>query len=277
MPNKFLDRNWWKDLAVAIIATTVSIILTFGTASLVNRREQKKERKLTALMVISSIESFARNLDDQAEFWKRKDSIATWLLALPLDEVAEFGDEPIRDAIAEVFVVPVLRHDQTAETIFSSNINTWKNMRNFQFVDNVGECFSNMSWIENRLNEDAVAFDDRAAQINNNPSDYPGSCVSEKILRDEQVRTQLRLPESVKEWLMYCSEFMRYLNRKNMRLIGISEEDVLAFTNARTVVDEEDGDEPDYIRQNSPSLDRDSVAVKLDYAQRLDSLKNQNR
>ena len=38
---------------------------------------------------------------------------------------------------------------------------------------------------------------------------------------------------------------MRYLNRKNMRLIGISEEDVLAFTNARAVVDEEDGDEPE--------------------------------
>ena len=67
------------------------------------------------------------------------------------------------------------------------------------------------------------------------------------------------------------------MNRKNMRLIGISEEDVLAFTNARAVVDEEDGDEPDYIRQNNPSLDRDSVAVKQDYAQRLDSLKNQNR
>ena len=46
---------------------------------------------------------------------------------------------------------------------------------------------------------------------------------------------------------------------------------------ARAAVDEEDGDEPDYIRQNNPSLDRDSVAVKLDYAQRLDSLKNQNR
>ena len=46
---------------------------------------------------------------------------------------------------------------------------------------------------------------------------------------------------------------------------------------ARAAVDEEDGDEPDYIGQNNPSLDRDSVAVKLDYAQRLDSLKNQNR
>ncbi len=25
MPNKFFDRNWWKDFVVAILATTVSI------------------------------------------------------------------------------------------------------------------------------------------------------------------------------------------------------------------------------------------------------------
>lgn len=50
MDFKNLDKHWWNELAIAIIATTVSIILTFGTASLFDRREQKKERKLTALM-----------------------------------------------------------------------------------------------------------------------------------------------------------------------------------------------------------------------------------
>ena len=49
MPNKFFDRNWWKDFVVAILATTVSIVLTFGTSKLIERNNQKKERKLTAL------------------------------------------------------------------------------------------------------------------------------------------------------------------------------------------------------------------------------------
>ena len=53
MPNKFFDRNWWKDFVVAILATTVSIVLTFGTSKWVERNNQKKERKLTALMVMS--------------------------------------------------------------------------------------------------------------------------------------------------------------------------------------------------------------------------------
>lgn len=51
MSNRFFDRNWWKDFVVAILATTVSIVLTFGTSKLVERINQKKERMLTALMV----------------------------------------------------------------------------------------------------------------------------------------------------------------------------------------------------------------------------------
>ena len=75
MPNKFFDRNWWKDFVVAILATTVSIVLTFGTSKLVERSNQKKERRLTALMVMSSIESFARNIDETVEIWDRLDSL----------------------------------------------------------------------------------------------------------------------------------------------------------------------------------------------------------
>ena len=156
MPNKFFDRNWWKDFVVAILATTVSIVLTFGTSKLVERNNQKKERKLTALMVMSSIESFARTLDESAKDWDRLDSIAVWLLRLPIDEVARLGDGPFEEAVQEVFQAPIIRHDNTAETIFSSNIDTWKNLGSFRFVDNVGACFSYMNWIEEEINKDTL-------------------------------------------------------------------------------------------------------------------------
>lgn len=66
-----------------------------------------------------------------------------------------------------MFQAPIIRHDQTAETIFSSNIDTWKNMGNFQFVDNVGVCFSQMNWIEGKINEEAVEYSDTQARIFN--------------------------------------------------------------------------------------------------------------
>lgn len=272
MPNKFFDRSWWKDFVVAILATTVSIVLTFGTSKLVERNNQKKERKLTALMVMSSIESFARSLDESAADWDRMDSIAVWLLRLPIDVVAELGDDPFEAAIQEVFQAPIIRHDNTAETIFSSNINTWKNLRNFQFVDNVGACFSHMNWIEETINKEAVEYAAHQTRIFNNFSDYPGKTFTEKLLRDEQVRHQLQMPNSNKAWLAYCSDNLRRMNRKNMKLIGITEEDVLAFTDARADVAVEEDPEPDYSVFMKPHPDKESIDANLDYARQLESL-----
>ena len=276
MPSNFFDRNWWKDFVVAILATTVSIVLTFGTSKLIERNNQKKERKLTALMVMSSIESFARSLDESAAEWDRMDSIAVWLLRLPIDVVAELGDDPFEAAVQEVFQAPIIRHDNTAETIFSGNINTWKNMGNFQFVDNVGACFSQMNWIEETINKSAVEYAEHQTRIFNNYSDYPGKTFTEKMLRDEQVRRQLQMPNSNKVWLAYCSANLRRMNRKNMKLIGITEEEVLAFTDARTDVAGEEDPEPDYSVFMKPHPDKESIDANLDYARRLDSLLNQN-
>lgn len=259
---------------VAILATTVSIVLTFGTGKLVEWNNQKKERKLTALMVMSSIELFARTLDESATGWDRMDSIAIWLLRLPIDEVARLGDDPFGAAVQEVFQAPIIRHDNTAETIFSSNIDTWKNLGNYRFVDNVGACFSYMNWIEEEINKEALEYAGHQERIFNHYSDYPGSCFTEKLLRDEQVRRQLQMPNSNKAWLAYCSDNLRRMNRKNMKLIGISEKEVLAFTDARADVDIEEDPEPDYSVFVQPHPDKESIDANLDYARKLDSLLN---
>ena len=274
MPNKFFDRNWWKDFVVAILATTVSIVLTFGTGKLVERNNQKKERRLTALMVMSSIESFARTLDESAKDWDRMDSVAVWLLRLPIDEVARLGDDPFEGAVQEVFQAPIIRHDNTAETIFSSNIDTWKNLGSFRFVDNVGACFSYMNWIEEEINKDALEYAGHQERIFNHSSAYTGSCFTAKLLRCEQLRRQLQMPNSHKAWLAYCSDNLRRMNRKNMKLIGIPEEEVLAFTDARAEVAVEEEPEPDYSVFMKPHPDKESIDSNLDYARRLDSLLN---
>jgi len=144
--------TWVKDLLVAFAATTLSIILTFGTTGVINRIKQKQERRLTALMVMSSIESFARQLEEEEQHMALMDSVATWLLGIPIEDVIKLGDEPFEKAFSAAFVTNTLDHDKTAETIFSSNIDTWKNLGNFQFIDNVGDCFSSINWMEEYFN-----------------------------------------------------------------------------------------------------------------------------
>ncbi|MBR6441685.1 MAG: hypothetical protein IKS44_06545, partial [Bacteroidales bacterium] len=55
--------NFWKQIGMLVLGTTVSLVLTFGTAQLIEKGQRAKDRRLTALMVMSNIETFAQQLD----------------------------------------------------------------------------------------------------------------------------------------------------------------------------------------------------------------------
>ena len=60
-----------KEMAMTIIATTISIILTFGSSSIIEKRQKEKNRRQTVMMVIHDIEEnasiFREMLDDEKE------------------------------------------------------------------------------------------------------------------------------------------------------------------------------------------------------------------
>ena len=265
-------NSWVKDLLVAFAATTLSIILTFGTTGIVNRIKQKQERKLTALMVMSSIEQFARDLELIEEQIAHKDSIATWLLSLPVETVAKMNYGPIDDALVEVYALPIIAYDRTAETIFSSHIDTWKNMGNFQFINHVGWNFSTMNAIEEMYNAAISEIVETKNNIVAHPSDYPGNTKHERLLRNEKVRSDFKGLHNIRRELGLYTANIRMENRNNMRLIGIPEKEVMAFTDDMGAADEYEEEVLDPLDFVKPDIEIDSVAVHLSFARQLDSL-----
>ena len=265
----FFDREWWKNLLVAIIATTVSIILTFGSASLFDLIQRKKDRKMTAMMEMSNIESFARNLDHIAETLERKDSVAIWLLKLEVEDMRLITEPQISKILSEVQLIEPIQRDKTAESIFSGNIETWKNMGNYKFIDNVGTCFSTMNWIEEYWNDEVAKLNEAFEKVMTDSGGIFKGELPEKLLTDWQVRTKLFTIHAYREWLAVAAAEIRSKNRNNMRLIGISEKDVLAFTDARQELIESEGtfSQLDYAL---PYPDVDSI---YPYSAQLDSLK----
>lgn len=66
MPKLWGDMKFqatFKELTLSIIGTTISIILTFGTAAWLEHRQQEKNRRQITLMVISDIYDFARVME----------------------------------------------------------------------------------------------------------------------------------------------------------------------------------------------------------------------
>jgi len=270
-------KPWVKDLLVAFAGTTLSIILTFGTSALLDRINREKDRELTALMVLSSIESSARTLENSDAFMARKDTLASWLLSIPLEDVGQLPAETLMPAIAEVMANYAVSTDKTIETIFSSNTDTWKNMGSFQFIDNVGQCYAALRAIENDWKEQVAGIGSEYALIMEHPELYPGKTLPEKILSHQAVRIQMKAIPQRREWLRYAVASIREVNRYNMALIGISEEEVMAFTDEQSYINNL-GQEANaaYMRGDFafPTLTLDSLYSIRAEMQLVDSLLN---
>ena len=136
--------NFLNQIGTIVLGTTISLIVTIVAAQILERNHRAKDRRLSALMVMSNIESYARILESAHEYMERADTVSAWLLNLPLNEVDSLDQDALLTLMDELMYIPLIIYDKTTEGIFSDDIETWKNMGNFQFIDNVGKCFSNM-------------------------------------------------------------------------------------------------------------------------------------
>ncbi len=78
--NRDSHGGFWKQLGMLVLGTTVSLVLTFGTARVIEKRQRSKDHRLTAMMVMSNIESFAQQLDTAWIQAASADTAVTWLL-----------------------------------------------------------------------------------------------------------------------------------------------------------------------------------------------------
>lgn len=235
--------GFWKHLGMLVLGTTVSLVLTFGTASIIEKRQSVKARRLTALMVMSSIESFAQQLDSVFAQTAEADSAIAWLISKPLPVLAQMPIDKQNELLYKAHYKQEFTYDRSVEKIFSNSIDTWKNMGNFQFIDNVGLCFSKMEFWSKMLNDYIAELNAEMLNVTNHVDQFPGETLALKKLGNTKVRTMLRRLHNYRRWLHDSSAELRYLNSKNMATIGISQEELTEFIEMRQreiKIDEED-------------------------------------
>ncbi len=264
-------RNWIRESQ--FLATTLSIILTFGTTLLVEHCQRVKDRKLSAMMVMGNIETFSRKVDDMAQSMARRDSIATWMLSLPQDSLDFIPASEMVDLINEVVAgIEFLTHDKTAESIFSSNIETWKNMQKFQFIDNVGSCFSEMNADENYWKEWVEGFEAAVNDVLEHPDEHPGERTVTKLLRNVVFRQKIESFHVRQSWLKYISAKYRYLNQRSARMMDIDYQEAEDFADERLKEVEINGTEPMQSDFRTKPLDVNSLNTLRPTIQHIDSI-----
>lgn len=250
----------WKTLLLTFLGTTMSILLTFGTSQLVAHHRRVQERHLTALMVMGNIEKFASTMEVFSEKMSVRDTFATYLLSIPMDSL----DDPKCELLLDKFLslgIPLLKHDKSVEKVFSNSIDTWKNTGNFQFIEGVGKLFSQMEYWEEMHNGLFEELQQELAETKKHPDAYPGKTRTAKLLNNQSFRRVLERFHNFVIQERYVADHMRYLNRYNMKLMDVSEEEVLAFAhkdddNVEAIVGEPKKQMKDFV---TPELNIDSL------------------
>lgn len=266
-------KNFWGNLLRTVLGTTISILLTFGTNALIQQHRKAKDRKMTAMMVMSNIESFARTLETRSERMAPNDSIAAWLLCMSYEDLEMLPSNELNKLIDRATDVATLNHDHTAENVFSNHIETWKNVNNVQFIDNVGSCFSALNGVEEQFNQWVMGVPDALHDVKINPDKYEGSTLPMKMMHSDRVRTAMKAIHNRRCWLRYAAASLRYFNLKNMTAIGISEQEVKEYTNALEEESQDTGTPPDANSFYTSAYTLDSLTSLTHLTERIEELK----
>lgn len=225
-------KSMLRELLMTTLGTTISIVLTFGTAAWLEHRQQVKNRRQTAMMVIANIDDFAENMhriDSTLVEWS---AALTRIDALPRDSVLRLSDDEANDFFRAIGGGVLLQRDKTAENIFTNDISTWRDVGNLRFISSVGECYSFINDIEKNYR---IQLDRKNELIRRLMEEYDyenmtsGECVAAIL---DMKGAKFFIDDFTRSFVLYFERSIDDLlqfNSENMRLIGVTREEVADF------------------------------------------------
>ena len=191
-----------KRFLMTLAATTVSIILTFGTTAIIDRKKQKDAKREMVMMVLYDMHESLDAAEQCGE--SLKDFFDT-----QLDVVAH--PQKMDDIYAPLAAsIPAYDYTTTTENIFKSNIETIQTIGNIFFVETVSSFYDHRSHYKNDVVD---AFQTKAYDA---------------AVRYESLRT-LDSPA----FLFISESYIRLMRgdyEQCMQMMRVSEKDLEAFT-----------------------------------------------
>ena len=211
------QRVWVKELLLTILATSISIVLTFGTAYLIERHQKLAARHQMAMMIIHDI-------DESINQMEKVDSIIMDYSNLQLEMLDGKYSNSIKMASAELLQKnpSEVKFTETTERIFTSNVDTWSTIGKADFIDNVSRCYITRAQFKNEIID---AF-------------HKEQWINESELKIKELDDLLEIDAFF--YMLYASNLinrMKIANNLNKQIMGISDKDLEKFTTKMAVLD----------------------------------------
>lgn len=139
-----------KEFMMTLLATTFSIVLTFGTSAIIERYQNAKAKKEMVMMIIYDFDKTLAQMQ-YADSILQKASEAEKELALH----PEYYDS-LRPIFMSVVGITMTEFLETTENIFSTNIETFNTLGNVNFVHEVSSFYNKRKFYKQTVYEDLL-------------------------------------------------------------------------------------------------------------------------
>ena len=229
---KLTGGGMLKELLLTTLATTISILLTFGTAAILERKQQVKNRRQITMMVISDIYDFARVMEraDTAYLIPWKESLLE-MKAMPRDSIIMLDDEEVLqsywNALGQGAMLP---RDHTAQNLFSSDISIWRDVDNYNFVKFIGKCYYVIEALNNNFDTEIRRKTDNYQLFLKDVDQIPDSLQLVTFLEMPEVKSFIE--EYTQSFIPYFEETIKELDHaveRSCEMMDISREELEEF------------------------------------------------
>ena len=222
-PKKDGGSSAMKQFMLSLLATTISIALTFGTSAII---ENNKKREIVMMVMY--------DLYTSLKMVQQADSNLFELLKLQRD-IAEDTTLYERKKYDFIRLMPKVEYTNTTEKIFSSSIETINTVGNVLFTENVAEFYYNRNLYKQSVSDSVFTiYLKKDINILKNLKDALQVELTGHILLSQSIYSEMKNRYEECKLLMNVTDKEIEVYRKKKRLIEKNMTDSLLQNNSRT-------------------------------------------
>ena len=157
MPKFWRNLQWGgiaKELVLTFVGTTLSIVLTFGTAHYMEQKQLRADGRQTAMMVIHDMENSAELFEQYAKQEEEQFKMTQYVFE-QIDRIESIPADTLSAAylyVTQYTKRSLYTYDDSNEKLFLSSQDVWKNINNATFIDIAQQFFHLRRIINEGLN-----------------------------------------------------------------------------------------------------------------------------
>ena len=231
-----------KEITLSTIATSISIILTFGTAHYLDEMDKKAAARQTAMMVIHDMDNSIEVLRNKAKDEKKYHDMTQDVIA-HLAEI-ESQDENtlwrVFNYIAASSDQKMYTFDESSERVFLSSQDSWKNFDNPTFIDEVQKFYTTRHDIYDYINSSPQWRQPIGSQVlyQHQLNNVDGSTYIHQLLREtitsKEVRYYLNYSIGRQVQLNQFADDLQHISNVCKFNMGITDEELEEYVKNKT-------------------------------------------